>query len=354
MAPTRVPGPVGSRPAHGIDTGTLARTDSPAPMPSGTGATHPDADPHLREMRELGLDLLQMALDLAGIFDPTPTSDGASALLSLARGNWFDAVISGVSMVPYVGDLAKAGKLPRYLKSLERAVELAEKSAVAARTLLPGFEKLKKVLDLIPAGANKSIDEMKRVIDRALKSGAEAAAKTLPDISKHFRFRQFERNGNLVHEASGRLGIPGNVMRHRSRSAQRSVSSGTGDDAGHLIGDRFGAPGGRENLTPQNWIANQKGTFHDLEDAWAAKLKQGTGIEVKVSDVTKKGEDRPFMRKVEWSEITPTGVTTRHELTFANTHTPKSRDQRGIGPTVSSPQSNNVIDVDFVNKRRLP
>lgn len=309
-------------------------------------------DPHLEELRELGLDLIQMAFDLAGIFDPTPISDGASGLLALSRGQWLDAIISGASMIPYVGDLAKAGKLPKYLKSLERAVELAEKSSEAAKALLPGLEKLKHVLDLIPNGSNKTIDRMKIVVDRTIKSSAKAI-KNLPDISRHFSFRRFEKNGNIYQEASGRLGIPGKVKTHRSKSAQQGVSGGTGDDAGHLIGDRFGAPGTAENLTQQNWKANRQGTFRQLEDRWAQKLKEGTGIDVKVSDVTRKGEDRPFMRKVEWTEIAPDGTRTTNELTFANTHTPKSRDKQAIPPTVTSPQKDNVINVDFVNKNKL-
>ncbi|WP_220498435.1 DNA/RNA non-specific endonuclease [Rhodopirellula sp. JC639] len=319
----------------------------------GSGHSHPDvADPYVRELRELGLDLIQMAFDLAGIFDPTPISDGASGLLALSRGQWLDAIISGASMIPYVGDLAKAGKLPRYLKVLERAAELAEKSSDAAKALLPGLEKLKQVLDMIPSGSNQTIDRMKLVVDRAVKSST-AAVKNLPDISRHFTFRQFEKNGKVYQEASGRLGIPGKVRTHRSKSAQTKVSGGTGDDAGHLIGDRFGAPGTSENLTQQNWKSNRQGTFRQLEDRWAKKLKQGTGIDVKVSDVTRKGEDRPFMRKVEWTEIAPDGTRTKNELTFANTHTPKSRDQQGIQPTVTSPQKDNVIGVDFVNKKKL-
>ena len=356
MSATRIPGPSGLFAGEFIDAGTLSRTASPSPGPVGAGATQPDApDLHVRELRELGLDLLQMALDLAGLFDPTPVSDGASGLLALARGQWLDAVISGVSMVPYIGDLAKAGKLPRYLKTLERAIELARKSPQAAAALLPGLRKLKEVLDLLPAGANRAIDEMKAAIDRFLSSSAAAkVASHLPDISKHFKFRSFELDGKLYQEATGRLGIPGQVMTHRSRSAQRGVSAGTGDDAGHLIGNRFGAPGGGENLAQQNWKANQYGTYKQLENKWADQLKGGTGVEVKVTDVTRKGDDRPFMRKVEWTEIAPDGSRSNHELIFANTHTPKSRDMQGIEPTVSTPQQNNVINVDFVNKQRLP
>jgi hypothetical protein len=293
-------------------------------------------------------------LDLAGIFDPTPISDGASGLLALARGQWLDAIISGASMVPYIGDLAKAGKLPRYLRSLERAIELARRSPQAAAALVPGLRKLKEALDLLPSG-NRTIERMKNEINQFLRSSTVGrAAARLPDISRHFQFRRYEMNGNLYQEASGRLGVPGQVMTHRSRSAQRGVSAGTGDDAGHLIGDRFGAPGGAENLAQQNWITNQYGTYKNLEDTWADKLTRGTGVEVKVTDVTRHGEDRPFMRKVEWTEVAPNGSRTHHELTFANTHSARSRDRQGIEPTVSTPQENNVINVDFVNRQRLP
>src|SRR5437870_2937171 len=60
--------------------------------------------------------------------------------------------------------------------------------------------------------------------------------------------------------------------------AQKKMAGGTGDDAGHLIGNRFGAPGGRENLSPQNWKANRFGTYKDLENLWARKRL--TNIEV--------------------------------------------------------------------------
>lgn len=357
MAPTRVPGLIGSRASNPINTGTLAQSASPVPGTSGAGATHPDVpDMYVRELRELGLDLLQMALDLAGIFDPTPVSDGASGLLSLARGQWLDAALSGVSMIPYVGDLAKAGKLPKYLKSLEKAVELAEKSTKAAATLLPGFQKLKQVLDLIPRGANAMLDRMKDIVDSFLRRhGVEMITKLLPDISRRYEYRSWDAPDRAYKQVSGRLGVPGAVKTHRSKSSQTAVSEGTGDHAGHLVGDRFGASGGTENLSRQNWQANSYGTFYKLEDSWAKSLKEGTGIEVKVTDITRKGEDRPFMRRVEWTEITPDGVRLpSQQIEFANTHTPMSRDKSGIAPTVSSPQENNVIHADFVNKKKLP
>ncbi len=215
MPSTRPPGLTGLHNTNAIDAGTLVRNQSPNPQLNGHGPNHPDiSDPSLVELRELGLDLLQMALDLAGIVDPTPVSDGASGLLALARGQWFDALISGASMIPYIGDLAKAGKLPRYLKTIEKAVLLAEKSAEAAKTLLPGMRKLKEVLDLIPANANKQIDEIRAVVNRFINTHTTAAiTKVLPDIRKSFRFNgpiPVVKGGKRyeLRTAEGRLGVP--------------------------------------------------------------------------------------------------------------------------------------------------
>lgn len=40
---------------------------------------------------------------------PLPT-DGANAVISSARGNYSDAGLSALGMIPYAGDLAKGGK----------------------------------------------------------------------------------------------------------------------------------------------------------------------------------------------------------------------------------------------------
>ncbi|MDP8930013.1 MAG: polymorphic toxin type 17 domain-containing protein [Actinomycetota bacterium] len=61
-------------------------------------------------------DLATLILDLAGIFDPTPVSDGASGVLSLFRGEWSQAGLSLAAAVPVVGD---AGKLLKFKKTLK-------------------------------------------------------------------------------------------------------------------------------------------------------------------------------------------------------------------------------------------
>ena len=97
------------------------------------------------------------------------------------------------------------------------------------------------------------------------------------NVAGEYRFRRYEKNGNVYQQAEGRLGMPDEVQTHRDTTAQRRVSGGTGDDAGHLIGNRFGPPGGAENLGRQNWTANRVGNYHALEDAWAG-LRQRSRV----------------------------------------------------------------------------
>ena len=70
-------------------------------------------------------ELAIIALDIVGIFDPTGVADVSSGVWSAVRGDWLGAGISVLGVVPYLGDLAKAGKLGRYAQTLESAVSIA-------------------------------------------------------------------------------------------------------------------------------------------------------------------------------------------------------------------------------------
>jgi len=124
--------------------------------------------------QRLALEVVQFALDMAGIVDPTGTADGISALISLGRGRWLDAAISGISLVPYIGDLAKTAKLPRYVKAVAEAIQLGCKDHKFAAQLRPALLTVKTTLDRIPlnrlpAGAKAQIQKIKTEIDSFLK-----------------------------------------------------------------------------------------------------------------------------------------------------------------------------------------
>ena len=329
-----------------------------------------------RRLRDIAVEVVHIGWDIAGIFDPTPISDGTHAVVLLFSGRWGDAILTAAGAFPGIGDLAKAGKFPKWLKTIENAVVLIDRSADAATALVPGLKKLLAVLDELPQGMNAQLDQLRSKVAAAVaRHGGRATrvARNLPDISKSFRlppiYEITGRSGRKykVKEASGRLGRPGHVKVHRKEYQQRKVSGGSGDDAGHLIGDRFGPPGDARNLSRQNWRQNQGGgTFHDLENAWDAKLQQGVDIRVEVRDFTpveqaakaaKPEHYRPLYRKVEWTETTLSGQATRHEILFMNSHTGDaahrvgSRTKQNI-PSQEFPPGHSATVVDMEAWRR--
>jgi hypothetical protein len=161
---------------------------------------------------------------------------------------------------------------------------------------------------------------------------------SLPDITHRFKFNQGNRSHYFFKEASGELGVPGEVATHRDVYEQRIISAGTGEHAGHLIGIQFGAPGDLRNLGLQNPNTNtfapkplqeafqgSGGNYHKLETMWSGLLKQKYRIYVTVTDKYRAGENRPFTRSVQWTETPPRGPATQRSLEFINFSSPQSR-----------------------------
>jgi len=95
------------------------------------------------EQQELIVDLTQVGLSVVGIFDPTGLADGADALISLGRKDYWDAGISELGIIPYLGDLAKIGKLPKLLKIVDNVVNMAKTDAKFAKVVEPLLKGLK-------------------------------------------------------------------------------------------------------------------------------------------------------------------------------------------------------------------
>ena len=73
-----------------------------------------------------------------------------------------------------------------------------------------------------------------------------------------------------------------------------------GDDAGHLIGDRFGGSPNLDNLTSQNSMVNRSG-FKIIENEWAKAIKGGKDVSVDIK-VNYSGESvRPSSYEVTYS-----------------------------------------------------
>ncbi|OYP34240.1 hypothetical protein CGZ80_15775 [Rhodopirellula sp. MGV] len=133
------------------------------------------------EEKEFVLDVVQLTLDIIGIFEPTPFADSANVVISLGRGDWLGAGLSGLGVIPYLGDLAKVGKLPRYSRRLRQAIELARQNNAFAKQVRPWFEKLYAALNSIPVENLSSkmkdwVNQIKRPLESFLKRGGSQRA----------------------------------------------------------------------------------------------------------------------------------------------------------------------------------
>jgi RHS repeat-associated protein len=93
-----------------------------------------------------GDEIIGAALDIVGIFDPTPISDGLSAGLSAKKGDWFSAGISVLGMIPYAGDLAKVGKIKKDVKIVEEAIDAVKAEGKIAKAEGKAAEELQSAL----------------------------------------------------------------------------------------------------------------------------------------------------------------------------------------------------------------
>ncbi|HWS52621.1 MAG TPA: hypothetical protein VN228_00730 [Pyrinomonadaceae bacterium] len=137
------------------------------------------------EQRELILDLTQMGLDLAGIVDPTPVSDGTNGVISLFRGDLLGAGISVVGFIPYLGDLAKLGKVKKWAEVIGRVVDMARTDARFGEFVRFGMQKIKGLLDRIPLDKlpgpmREAVERLKAKVDEFFGRPAPPTGGTPP------------------------------------------------------------------------------------------------------------------------------------------------------------------------------
>lgn len=180
------------------------------------------------------LDMVQMGFDVAGIFDPTPASDGISGAISLARGDWLGAGISLVSMVPYVGDLAKAGKIGKWAQAVAGGAEmlakygagtaLGGKALASLETIGAAIDKIPgAALDALPASTKRQLLEMRATIDGAV---AKATGRGADDVAE--ATTKVEPATRLPRTGGTWQGEPGNGKWFSDKLAVQEVTRGKG------------------------------------------------------------------------------------------------------------------------------
>ena len=173
-------------------------------------------------------DVAQLTLDIVGIFEPTPFADGANTIISAVRGDGVGALLSAAGMLPYVGDLAKAGKLGRWAKTVSHAVELAATSSTAYKALAPGLRKLQAAIDCIP-------DSIMRHLPDRVQRGLRGMKSQLDNVLSPIR-RQID---GALGAAANRLGVPRarlNAIQSMPRGSRPAVETymTAGQRAAHL------------------------------------------------------------------------------------------------------------------------
>lgn len=285
------------------------------------------------DRQALTLDLAQIGLALAGIVDPTPISDGVDGVISLFRGDWLGAGISVVSMVPYLGDLAKVGKLGRFAEAVTRAVDIARTDPGFAQQLRPILEGIRDAinaipLDSLPSAVREPLERMKAKIDEffssasgrfpAFSDGARhvdpVTGKTVIDaapgapgswnssINRSLEADVIYRtdNGYLYHtDAQGRVSrVESDLVASVAprNTYQQGVAGGADrlpdDQGGHLIASIFAGPGERINLVAMDGNLNQ-GVWRQMEASWQSALDSGRQVQVRVEPVYSSDSLRP-------------------------------------------------------------
>lgn len=293
-------------------------------FPQGLPATgpKPTAAQIEAQKKELALDLVQIGLTLTGIVDPTPISDGLDGLISVFRGDWLGAGISAVSMIPYIGDAAKLGKLGAIGRTIERAVDLAKMDFAYAKTIAPALEKIRGALDQIPLDslpkpARDAIEGMKTKIDELAAVGPKPITVK---VGKNDVSWTVDADGRTVSaQADLRELFDGAKRTAAEREAQAAKGAlGEPDDVGgHIIGHRFIKANGEKNIFPQNTQFNNS-AYRTMENEWADWIRSGKTVSV---DVQLIGDGvRPDRVEVFYKVIDPgTGKTIyKNSADFAN------------------------------------
>ena len=239
------PAPVATLPGSQTPTSPTAAPQPPTIPPQ----------PPSSELRELALDGIQMGLDLGGIVDPTPITDGASALISVGRGDWWGAGISVLGMAPYVGDLAKLGKLGKYGKSVTKIIELAKNNAKVAEMFRPMLWKIYNLIKKAP------LDKLPASIAKPLRKMRDDIADFLLPASPTKKLQQWAQQGGYVDPKTNQW------IKHNGTLA-----------ADHIYPkDLITQLPGFEKLTPkqQEFLLNYPGNFEPLPRDWnSSKLNR--------------------------------------------------------------------------------
>lgn len=272
----------------------------------------------------LAADVTQIGLDIAGIFDPTPISDGSNAVISLIRGDWGGAALSAVGIIPYLGDAAKLGKLGKWAETVVNTAELAARDPGFLKQVRPALEGIQSALGKVkidelplPQFAKDHLARIKSSVDETLAPATRKADEAAAPAAREIGVRTFDNaddfnraandalpntryeygNYSYTTDAQGRVTtaegkISLDPVHRNDPDLQAQIGNeGRDTDVGfHLIADRFGGQTNRLNVVPGNGMPTgdglpnlNTGAYKRFENS-VAKLAENPAnrVEVKI------------------------------------------------------------------------
>ncbi len=111
-------------------------------------------------------------------------------------------MISGASLIPYLGDVAKVGKFPRYMKVIGESIQLAKTDAKFAAALKDEFREISNLIakipmDKIPKSVSEPLQAMKREIDEFLQGLGNLLERQLTNPGSRRFNPEYHDAGNL-------------------------------------------------------------------------------------------------------------------------------------------------------------
>ena len=235
------------------------------------------------------LESIRDGLDISGTAEPTPFSDMGSGLISAYLGDWDEVWISAVSMVPYIGDGAKAAKVPkRAAKIFNRAQALRAEIIMKRFTpvsRLDGFKKVKTV---------RRMDAMGTYFRRALDTFHVGGYRYVTD--------DFGRVSSVSGPLKTGVLDEGNKARSKMSKFIKQLGNGKTDDMGHLIPRTLRGPSTQPyNLVPQAKSVNRR-IQKELEQQWHKHLGNGDNVfvEYTVNYGRRNNTLRPDSFEIRW------------------------------------------------------
>lgn len=205
-----------------------------------------------------------------------------------------DAALFGVDFVPVVGDIKGFAEAESAVDYLAAVIAIFPGLGDGAGKALKAAEKAlaKGDLDTASTLINKASDEIVAV------SGSKG--NWSKELNNPLPNKTYKIDGDktFVTDNHGRVAsVEADLsLLTRDRNTYQQCKAGkcgvTGDEGGHLIASIFGGLGEKLNIVPMSGNLN-KGVWKQMENTWAAALKEGKQVNVKIEPVYSGTGGRP-------------------------------------------------------------